>query len=523
MQSGITGKQIVRTLGCVFFCLLIGGTAFLNRSLGLEPLVEFFHGRCSFEEMKEELASNYLSERMRGQKTLITLNGGYARLLGKTYCNKVQQMTNGMLTTLRNGSPDLTAFKENLISLNQFLEREGIPFFFLSAPHKVPSGEQLLPAGVHDLWNPVLDTVLADLKEQGVPCVDLRQEMSRTADQVETYFYRTDHHWNAHGAFHAFGEIMELIQSRFPQVKASYTSSDLWEKTVLPDWWLGSAGRRVGPLFAGTEDLDLYLPAFDTEMSRYTPGYWAYKGDFRHVNVREWFLENSDYFSLDSYDRYVGGNYPLTYHRNTQAENCMKILLIKDSFMLPVECFLSTEFTALDVIDPRPYDKMSVKDYIALNPPDLVIMLCYASSLELADYQDFGPGKRLLSAAECLYENPSASVAGSSSSSDYLSVPLQLDPGGSYQLEMDSVSVLSGNPEGISAVLFHGDDRLDETVFDPDYGNLYGFHWGFQVPDEYTEETNYELRLYAGVALNTDGIELLLRNIRINRCILSDG
>ena len=522
MRSRITGKKVVQTVGCVVFCLLICGAAFLNRTLGMEPALQFLRGQSSFAEMEKTLASNYLSERMRGQSALITLNGGYTRLLGRTRCNQMQLMNNGMLVSVRDDLPNLAAFEENLVSLNRFLQEAGIPFFYLSAPYKIPTGEQLLPAGVQDRQNQILDQVLSHLKMKNVPCVDLRPKMSSTASQVESYFYRTDHHWNARGAFYAFERIMKLIQERFPDVKASYAHADLWEKTSLPHWWLGSAGRRVGPLFAGTDDLDLYLPLFETDMARYTPGYWAFKGDFRHVNVREWFMENSDYMVLDNYDRYVGGNYPLTYHRNTRAENRMKILLIKDSFMLPVECYLSTEFTALDVIDPRPYDRMSIKNYIALNPPDLVVMLCYATSMELEKYQDFGQDVKCTAAGEALWETPSVSIRGSNfTSRDYLSVPLSLEPGKGYRLEIDAVDVLSDLPEGISAVLLCDGQKLDETAFDVDYGNLYGYHWGFYIPETLSGESAYELRLYAGIADSTGGTDLLCSGLRIRECILS--
>ena len=181
-----------------------------------------------------------------------------------------------------------------------------------------------------------------------------------------------------------------------------------------------------------------------------------------------------------------------------------------------------TEFTALDVIDPRGYDQMSIKDYIALNPPDLVIMLCYATSMEQEDFQNFGQDVECTAAEKALWEAPSVSLRGTASDGrDYLSVPLSLEPGKGYRLEMDSVDVLSGLPEGISAVLLRGGEKLDETAFDVDYGNLYGYRWGFYVPDNPSGESACELRLYAGIAENTGGIGLLCSGLRIRECVLS--
>lgn len=524
MRSVITWKKAVQTLGCAVFCLLIFGMAFRNRTLGLEPLTSFLRGEISFSEMKDTLSDNYLSDRMLAKDPLVVYSGGYARLIGRNQCNQVQRMNNGMLLSPKSSIADLSAFEENLVSFHRFLEKNGIPFLFIAAPHKVPTDEQLLPVGVTDLLNETQDRVVRHLADRRVPCVDLRQEMSRTAAQVEKYFYKTDHHWNAEGAFYAFQRIVQYIQEQIPSVRASCTDAALWEKTVLPDWWLGSLGRRVGPLFAGLDDLDYILPAFDTAMARYSPGFWAYKGDFRKVNIREWFIDHSDPMVLDNYNRYVGGHYPLTCHRNAQAENPLRLLLIRDSFLLPVECFLSTEFAAVDAINPRDYDRMSLLDYIALNPPDMVIMLNYETTMELEAYQDFGEEKGLAVRGETLFRQSSSVISGQSEGPDYLSIPLRLAPGQSGELTIGSLRIEAGAPEGVSVLLCQNGQRLDETAFDPDYGNLYGFHWGFQVPQKGDPDApeDYELRLYAGIAGDTAGTVLRCQDIQVHECFLPD-
>lgn len=524
MRSGIPWKKTVQLVGCALFCLLILVLAFRNRTLALEPIEAFFRGEAGFEEARDTLADNYLSGRMTEKDNLVTLSGGFSRLLGRTRCNHVQRMNNGMLTTLKSKIPDLTAFEENVDAFHRFLSQRGIPFLFIAAPHKVPTDENLLPAGVADLQNAAQDRVMAGLAARGVPSVDLRPEMSRTAAQVEKYFYRTDHHWNAEGALYAFRRIMELIQDRLPGVKANYTDPALWEKTVLPRWWLGSAGRRVGPLFGGTDDLDFYLPVFDTSMARYSPGYWAYKGDFRRVNLREWFIDHSDLMNLDSYNRYVGGHYPLTLHRNAQAENPLRILCIRDSFMLPVECFLSTEFAAVDVLNPQDYHAMSVVDYVLLNPPDLVLMLNFETTMEQEGYRSFGPARGTAVRGETLFQEDSCVISGSDGA-DYLSVPLSLRPGQSCEMTVESIRAGARVPEGVSLLLYRGTQLLDETAFDLDYGNLYGFRWGFQIPEDPENPDragDYELRLAAGIAGDTAGITLTCGKIRVDEIILPE-
>ena len=518
MRFRVSGKQAVKVIGCLVFCLFICGMVFLNRTLIMEPVSEFVHGGGSFEKMKSAIQGNLLGDRLRGKGELLSLNGGFARLEGRIRYNTIQRMTNGMLTVPIGSVSDTTDFADNVSSLHRFLEGKGIPFLFVMAPYKGPLDENLLPAGVTDMTNAIGDQAAAQLAERNVPVLDLREEMSRTREQVEKYFYRTDHHWNAEGAFYAYQRIVQAIQTVFPETKMTCTDPALWEKHVLPDWWLGSHGRRVGPLFAGVDDLDFYLPSFETEMSRYSPGVWAYKGDFRKACIREWFIENRDYFKLDNYQRYMGGGYPLSYHRNQHAENQRKLLLIRDSFMLPVECFLSTEFTSIDVLDPREYGKMSEMDYIRLNPPDMVIMMNYPGTIADRYFSHFGEERELIAAGETDLDE----ITAPSGSVDYAVLPVQLENGKSYVLNLEKIQVAKGAPEGASVVLYDGDSEIDLTIFDIEYGNQFGFRWGFQIPENTAEKGNYHLRLYAGITKGTEGVELVYQGIRLQEYIQSD-
>ena len=518
MHFRIAARKLVQVIGCGVFCLIVVAMAFLNRALVIEPMTELLSGRINYRRMKELVQENYLGDRLRGKDELLSLNGGYARIQGRTRYNGVQRMTNGMLTSPITTTQDIKKFADNVGRFCHFLEEEGIPFLFVMAPYKNPVGENLLPTGVTDMTNAIGEQAVLNLIERNVPVLDLRKDMSQTREQVEEYFYRTDHHWNVEGAFLAYQKIMKAIQKYFPETKMNYTNTALWEKKVIPNWWLGSQGRRVGPLFDGVEDLDYYLPLFPTEMSRYSVGVWACMGDFRRANIREWFIENSNYMRMNSYFRYLGGGYPLTYHRNRQAENRMKLLIIGDSFKHPVECFLSTEFTSIDVLDPREYGKMSETDYVRLNPPDIVIMLNYPGTIANGYFSDFGEGRGLEIVGEFLQDE--ITVPTKPEESDYVVLPVHLESGKSYQLILDQVQVRKGTPEGASVVLYNGNDVVDQTVFDIEYGNEFEFRWGFQIPPNNDEKGDYQIRLYAGISGGTEGMELVYHGIRIRECFL---
>ncbi len=483
----------------------------------MEPAALFLQGESSFDTMKETIRDNYFSDRFRGKLQLLSLNGGYARILGRMEYHDIQLMTNGMLNDNHSARQNMKPFVSNLDSFHQFLAAEGIPFLYILSPYKIPLEESLLPAGAKDTTNTVMDEMLAGLTACDIPVLDLRQSISRSREQIEKYLYRTDHHWKASGAFYAYQLIMEAVQQLIPGVEAQYADPSLWKTYTVPQWFLGSQGKPVGTLFGGIDDLEYMLPDFETEMSRFTPGYWAYQGDFRKVNINEWYLENTDYLTTNNYYVYMGGDYALSYHRNSQAKNKLKVLLIEDSTMLPVECFLSTEFTALDSLDPRIYTKTSIVDYVSLNPPDLVIMMNHPTTTFLESERNFGQGKKLALSGPTLCEEKELLISGKQGQPGWQTISGQVEPGKNDELILQGVDVLAGSPEGLSAVLYDGDERMDETVFDLEYGNRFGFRWGFHAPEK-EDAGPYQLLLYAGIAGETDSQELLFHEIRLNEC-----
>ena len=148
MHLGINGKRAVRMAGCALFCLMVLVLAFWNRKLILEPVTEFLRGNYGFEDMKKEVQENYLDDRFRGKNELITLNGGYARLQGRTRYNGVQLMKNGMITSWTSKMMDTSDFAESISGFSRYLDGLGIPFLFVMEPFKIPTEENLLPAGV---------------------------------------------------------------------------------------------------------------------------------------------------------------------------------------------------------------------------------------------------------------------------------------------------------------------------------------------------------------------------------------
>ncbi len=518
------GRRRVAGFCCVLFCLMIGVMAFWNRTLFLEPLRRFIRGEIPFSWMKDEVGDGYTSERLRGQGELLTLNGGYARLCGRTRFNEVQKMTNGMLTFANTEKADMTAYAENVISLYQTLAEEGIPFLYVMAPDKASPAEELIPAGsMTDACHQNADETLAMLKTAGVPCLDLREILSSTREQVEAYFYRTDHHWNADGAFRGFQEMMGRLKSMMPEMKAENADDALWIRHELPDWWLGSHGRRVGAFFAGTDALCWYLPAFETEMSLTCPGFVFRRGSFEQANIDRFFLERKNDLEMDNYHVYIGGDFPLILHRNQNAENAKRALLIRDSFMLPLEAFLSTEFREIDALDPRYYREMTVSEYLVMHMPDVVIMMNHPSILANGNYTDFGVLKGQAEAGDTLLEQESIRLAPQPGEEHAAAIRIQAENGKAYELTFSGLERSEIPAVGANAVLTDArkEKEISRITFDISYCEQNGFRWSFLIPEDGSGE--YELLLYDGFNEETVGCGLTWRGLRLREIILPEA
>ena len=76
-----------------------------------------------------------------------------------------------------------------------------------------------------------------------------------------------------------------------------------------------------------------------------------------------------------SYGMYTSMDLSEVIINNTKSATNKKILVIKDSFALPVTAFLSTCFKETRMIDLRYMQDMSVYDYIDDYNPDFVLIL----------------------------------------------------------------------------------------------------------------------------------------------------
>ena len=517
------GRKVLAAAVLVLLVLL----SIVNLKIVKEPLQKFIQNDLSFEGFADEVQKGYLSDSFAYKNDFVNLNGLFARLTGRRVLNDVVKLNNGMLGQPPLRDMDMTAFANEIAVFSDYLREQNMPFLYVQIPYKESLDGQSLPIGVTSYANKNADDLLSQLSAAEVETLDLRPLLCQTPEMLEQYFYKTDHHWNSDGAFVGFREILNYLNELFPEgnIDLTYAQTDQWERHSIDDWFLGSRGKRVGVFFGGTDPLIWYTPKFETEMSCAIPVHgWFSRGDFTDANIRAQYIEEKNYFGYNAYCVYIGGDYPLVQHRNLNAPSPLKVFMIKDSFNLPLQAYLSTVFQEVDVVDPRHFSECTIAEYVERTEPDIVILAIHPGMFESKWYQNFGEEEAISSRVEGSSWDPvvqqDIAVEANGDNFNYAAYPLEANT--VYRVAFEGVDILEGQTEGVGLVLYDKMTKagLGNTIFDIAYCEAAnGFSWGFRTPNTQDE---LELLFYAGIYGFTTGNSVIYRDVTVEKLRSSD-
>jgi hypothetical protein len=313
--------------------------------------------------------------------TYINLNGFMARLMGQRCMNERVKLDNGNVARLYDSIDAMPAAKQ-ITKLFAAQKERNASFLYVLAPTEIPKYENLLPAGYRDFSNKNGDELLALLRENGVPVLDLREEMARDGLRHTEAFFTTDHHWKPETGFWAYTKIMERLarSGATEPVEPHYTALDCYNVEVYPHAFLGSAGRRTGAYYAGVDDLSIISPKFDTDILLEIPALTVKKqGSFFSIAYNDRAFQH-DFFNDDPLGGYGAGYHSLKRFRNDNAPLDLKVMCIGNSFSNTSLVYLSLAVKALDLLNMQWTVEGDFKTYYADFQPDICIMLTYANS-----------------------------------------------------------------------------------------------------------------------------------------------
>ncbi len=191
---------------------------------------------------------------------------------------------------------------------------------------------------------------------QGVSLVPIAE---RFQTEGQSWFYRTDHHWTADGAFAAYEAYMRAAGHE-PLSKDAFTRREI-------SGYSGSTRSRSALWLHPTEPLTVDEPT-DCEVS---VTFSDREGTFSSLLFAE---------HLDAYDWYpyfLDGNHPVTVIENRSADaDAPVLLMVKDSFGNTLVPYLVPSYRTIVMVDPR-YTKQSVSE-LAGQYGATELLFCYS-------------------------------------------------------------------------------------------------------------------------------------------------
>ena len=272
----------------------------------------------------------YCTERLPLRDALRSARACYHLALGEQEVHGVIRARDGSL--VRRMNVNETAYRQNLAALAR-LTREAkaaeLPFSVAVAPRRI------------DVRGPLLPALYRMTREQTV-----WQQLSATLPDAQTfpdataeeYWYRTDHHWTADGAFFAYEQLGATL-GYTPLPKSEFT------RVTASDSFFGTSDAAAGIPHTVPDRLVLLTRADDADFRAVADGKpLPFAG----------FYDESKLETRDKYAVFLGGNYGVLKIEQGEDDTRPALLLLKDSFANSVIPFLARHYRIV-AVDTRYY------------------------------------------------------------------------------------------------------------------------------------------------------------------------
>jgi len=316
---------------------------------------------------------SYLTENTQFHSLFRNLSGAVNnRIGGQVYqsgSSYIVKLSNGFLTQVWDYCPPSPELGVRILDFAGWLKEQGIPYVTLIQPDKSDDSVTVFPSGVPHEYARMAEEYKAFLEENGLPYLDAKQVLLADNEDLCSWFYKADHHWNVHAGYRMARETAEYFKEELSiPTDTDALAEGRFELAVYPDSFLGSYGSKLGN--AWKEDMEVLYPKEKTEFHIAIPDIGMDRtGSFGDT------LINQDCLSPErsSYGAFLYGDHPLIRIENQNCPNGTRILVIKYSFANDYCPYLAGTVQYLDLIDPRSFDG-SIRAFIEQTKPDAVLL-----------------------------------------------------------------------------------------------------------------------------------------------------
>ena len=317
-----------------------------------------------------------------------TLQYALGKRLVSTGSAQMVRLNGGYLYDLQEEQSMVSAADE-ILELKASLP-EDLPFLFVYE-HPTVYDLSMLPPGydVLDYGEEAADEVTALLRQGGLQVIDTRDVLKGSGYPIDRFLMRTDQHWSTFAALVTSRALAEWLRDEAGlPVDPSLLDVDRFETETLPRLFLGKYGQRIGTRNIAPDDMHLFWPNYETELTRHSVRPKSEEdaaGDFREAIIRWDRLETDGKgWNIKAYGDYGLAEVSDSF-TNAKAPKC-KILVFKDSYSSPVGAFLSLIASEVYTVDLRQVDKPALY-YVNEFQPDVLITAYSQQMLRDREYQ----------------------------------------------------------------------------------------------------------------------------------------
>lgn len=306
------------------------------------------------------------------------LNSAFQLAIGKkmlsTGGSQMVVLTTGHLHDVAE-KKDATSKAEEVAQWEQSLNGE-VPFLFVYE-HPVVYDESMFPEGYDllDFSKEYADELIAGTRAAGVKTIDSREVLNESGYTLDDLLLKTEKHWDTFAALVMAKEITQSISDiTGTELDANRLDPSQFETEVYEKLYLGNYGQRLGTGLIDPDDITVFWPSYDTNITRSTIGKTTEEitGPFKESVIRWKALERGeDGYNITAYMDY-GLTESVEYFQNSDAP-ALRIALFKDSYSAPIGAFLSLVANEVYAFDMRtPID--TYENLVEKYDPDVVVV-----------------------------------------------------------------------------------------------------------------------------------------------------
>ena len=294
---------------------------------------------------------------------------------------KIYRLSDGYFAYGYPRNKNMREYIDSVVSLAETCKRNNAHFLFVQAPSKWLKGDNTNFVTQHNFGNQNADDLLNGLTRNGIPYIDLREDMNKDFSREEYHklFFSTDHHWKQTTALWATGIISQKLNKDDGfSIDTTLFSRANYEQKTYPQHALGSQGRTLTLALAQPEDFSILIPKYKTKILYEIPSLGIREEGTFMLNYDMKLLNSPDVDLLhkDMYLVYNHGDVALIHIHNELVHDSKRVLLVKDSYADPLAPFLAMGVEDTIIIDLRHFTG-SLVSFIKDYKPNVVIVLYF--------------------------------------------------------------------------------------------------------------------------------------------------